>query len=108
MSYFWDTFWTVRKMSENSAPVLAYEAGASVRARKSLKMRTNRQTDKHTQVSWKCWIWTSKRLRRNDNKHGQSGDLGIFLINIENISNRLRPPSHIELLLTKVIEIATV
>ena len=41
VSYFWDTFWTVRKKSENSAPVLVYEAGASVLALQSLKMHTS-------------------------------------------------------------------
>ena len=55
MSYFWDTFGPVHKIPENSAPVLVGEAGASVRARKSLKIRTS---DKQTQVSWKCWVWT--------------------------------------------------
>ena len=40
MSYFWDTFLAVTFFSENSAPVLVGEAGASVRARKSPKIRT--------------------------------------------------------------------
>ena len=55
-------FFGCHVFSENSAPVLVGEAGASVRARKSPKMRTN---IKQTQVSWKCWVWTIKRLRRN-------------------------------------------
>ena len=44
---FLGPFFGCHEISENSAPVLVGEAGASVRARKSLKIRTsNRQTNK--------------------------------------------------------------
>ena len=45
MSYFRTLFGTVHKIVENSAPVLVYVPGASVRARKSLKMRRSTTTD---------------------------------------------------------------
>ena len=42
---FLGSFFGCHEISENSAPVLVGEAGASVRARKSLKKRTS--TDRH-------------------------------------------------------------
>ena len=57
-------FFSCHEISEISAPVLVDEAGASVRAQKSLKKRTSTTNKQRTQVSWKCWVWTIKRLRR--------------------------------------------
>ena len=62
MSYFWDNFGPVHKIPENSAPVLVGEAGASVHAQISLKMR---RSNKQTLDDSESGVWTSKRLRRN-------------------------------------------
>ena len=61
---FLGPFFGCHEISENSAPVLVGEAGASVRAQKSLKMHTNKQHQ--TLDDSESGVWTSKRLRRND------------------------------------------
>ena len=65
-SCFWDPFLTVTKFPK-IAHRFWYMKPALLYVHKNQSKSTHQQTtNKQTQVSWKCWVWTIKRLRRKN------------------------------------------